>query len=172
MPSGSLPGIWIEQLFACNYTRSLSVYRNKFIACYLKRPIKGMLTGSSIFAPATHESRFVHTHSTKQPCAIFWHDGMLEESRPQQGFVTRFSQKIAQTFWGMDSLCSRSSGLANLWPARLPGFVSEDSIITGIVLYQKVFWFDAQFTSMHNFTQSGWHILFNPYLLSRAAEIG
>ena len=29
-----------------------------------------------------------------------------------------------------------------------------------------VFWFGAQFNSTHNFTQSGWPILFNPDLLS------
>ena len=39
-------------------------------------------------------------------------------------------------------------------------------------MQQKAFWFGAQFNSTHNFTQSGWPILFKPNLFPGQQKLG
>ena len=56
--------------------------RTEFIAWCLRRSKKGIPLGSSIFVPATHESRFVrspHCILRWGPCAIFWHGEMSDK---------------------------------------------------------------------------------------------
>ena len=48
----------------------------------------------------------------------------------------------------------------------------RNKIFTDIVAEENlVFWFGLQFNSTHNFTQSGWPILFIPYLLSAQQKL-
>ena len=59
---------------------SLPACRTKFIAWCLRRPKKRMPTGSRVFAPAAHVSRFVLAPNIKRPYVIFWRGGMSDKS--------------------------------------------------------------------------------------------